>query len=93
MGGDPGRDVYVSPGDPAFWHHHGMIDRVWWIWQNLDLKSREYAISGTETFLNEPASKNTTLQTVVDLGYANGVPRKMKELMSTTKGPFCYAYV
>ncbi|BCR96037.1 tyrosinase family protein [Aspergillus luchuensis] len=93
MGGDPGRDVYVSPGDPAFWHHHGMIDRVWWIWQNLDLKSREYAISGTGTFLNEPASKNTTLQTVVDLGYANGVPRRMKDLMSTTKGPFCYAYV
>ncbi|KAJ5290822.1 Di-copper centre-containing protein [Penicillium angulare] len=93
MGGDPGRDVYVSPGDPAFWLHHGMIDRVWWIWQNLDLERRQNAISGTGTFLNEPPSGNTTLDTIVDVGYANGRPIAMKELMSTTAGPFCYVYV
>ncbi|KAJ5982239.1 hypothetical protein N7451_012339 [Penicillium sp. IBT 35674x] len=93
MGGDMGRDVYVSPGDPAFWHHHGMIDRVWWIWQNLDLETRQNAISGTGTFLNSPASANTTLNTVINLGYANGEPVTMKELMSTTAGPFCYVYV
>lgn len=29
LGGDPGRDVFVSPGDPAFWTHHGGIDRMW----------------------------------------------------------------
>lgn len=29
MGGDPGGDLFTSPGDPAFWVHHGMIDRVW----------------------------------------------------------------
>lgn len=29
LGGDPGRDVFVSPGDPAFWTHHGGIDRAW----------------------------------------------------------------
>lgn len=93
MGGDPGRDVYVSPGDPAFWHHHGMIDRVWWIWQNLDLENRLNAISGTGTFLNQPASANTTLETFVDIGFANGGPIQMKEIMSTTAGPFCYVYV
>ncbi|RAO71186.1 uncharacterized protein BHQ10_007198 [Talaromyces amestolkiae] len=64
MGGDPGRDVFVSPGDPAFWLHHGMIDRVWWIWQNLDLAQRQNAISGTGTFLNYPPSANTTLDTL-----------------------------
>lgn len=21
--GDPGGDLYISPGDPAFWVHHG----------------------------------------------------------------------
>ncbi|KAJ5136324.1 hypothetical protein N7448_004878 [Penicillium atrosanguineum] len=93
MGGDPGRDVYVSPADPAFWHHHGMIDRVWWIWQNLDPENRLNAISGTGTFLNEPASANTTLETFVDIGFANGWPIKMKELVSTTAGPFCYVYI
>ncbi|KAJ5899314.1 hypothetical protein N7495_004058 [Penicillium taxi] len=93
MGGDPARDVYVSPGDPAFWHHHGMIDRTWWIWQNLDLKNRQNAISGTGTFLNSPVSPNTTLDTVIDIGYSNGGPIAMRDLMSTTGGPFCYVYV
>ncbi|KAE8158513.1 hypothetical protein BDV40DRAFT_20072 [Aspergillus tamarii] len=93
MGGDPGRDVYVSPGDVAFWHHHGMIDRVWWIWQNLDLHKRQNAISGTGTFMNNPASPNTTLDTVIDIGHANGGPIAMRDLMSTTAGPFCYVYV
>ncbi|EED15869.1 tyrosinase, putative [Talaromyces stipitatus ATCC 10500] len=93
MGGDPGRDVFVSPGDPAFWHHHGMIDRVWWIWQTLDLANRQDAISGTNTFLNNPPSANTTLDTVIDLGYAAGEMIAMRELMSTTGGPFCYIYL
>jgi tyrosinase len=34
MGGDAGSDFYNSPADPAFFPHHAMIDRVWWIWQN-----------------------------------------------------------
>ncbi|KAE8375210.1 hypothetical protein BDV26DRAFT_283635 [Aspergillus bertholletiae] len=93
MGGDPGRDVFVSPGDVAFWLHHGMIDRVWWIWQNLDLKKRQNAISGTGTFLNDPPSANTTLDSVIDIGYANGNPIAMRDLMSTTAGPFCYIYL
>jgi tyrosinase len=93
MGGDPGRDADVSPGDPGFWHHHGMIDRVWWIWQSLDLRTRQYAISGTGTFLNQPASPNTTLETVIDIGHANSGPIAMGDLMSTIEGPFCYVYI
>ncbi|KAJ5193984.1 Tyrosinase [Penicillium cf. griseofulvum] len=93
MGGDPSRDVFVSPGDPAFWLHHGMIDRTWWIWQNLDLYKRLNAISGTGTFLNSPPSPNTTLDTLIDLGYAGGETVAMRDLMSTVSGPFCYIYL
>jgi tyrosinase len=93
MGGDPSRDVFVSPGDPAFWLHHGMIDRTWWIWQNLDLYKRLNAISGTGTFLNGPPSPNTTLDTVLDIGYAGGETVAMRDLMSTVSGPFCYIYL
>lgn len=94
IGGDPGRDLFVSPGDPVFYLHHGMIDRTWWIWQQLDAKTRTGAagISGTGTFLNSPPSPNTTLQTVIDLGFAAGPPRTMEDLMSTTDGPMCYIY-
>jgi tyrosinase len=38
IGSDPGGDFYNSPGDPAFWLLHSMIDRVWYIWQSQDLK-------------------------------------------------------
>ncbi|KAI1136430.1 Di-copper centre-containing protein [Hypoxylon sp. FL0543] len=93
IGGDPGADVFVSPGDPAFYLHHGMIDLVWWIWQSLDYKNRRDAISGTGTFLNVPPSPNTTLDDIVDLGYAGGGPITMRELMSIQDGPFCYTYI
>jgi tyrosinase len=95
MGGDPGRDLFTSPGDPLFYLHHGMIDRTWWIWQQLDKKTRTgpAGVSGTSTFLNMPPSANTTLDTVIDLGFAAGPPRKMADLMSTTEGPLCYIYL
>ncbi|KAI4658211.1 uncharacterized protein J4E79_007193 [Alternaria viburni] len=96
MGGDPGRDFFVSPGDPLFYLHHAQIDRTWWIWQQLDRKARTSeagGISGTGTFLNMPPSANTTFDTTINLGYAADGTERMEDLMSTTEGPFCYIYV
>ena len=95
MGGDPGRDTDASAGDPAFYHHHGMVDRVYWIWQNMDWENRQFAISGTSTFMNAPPSSNVTLDYLLDVGYANGNgrPVALRDLMSTTDGPFCYVYL
>lgn len=95
LGGDPADDVSVSPGDPAFYAHHGMIDRVWWLWQMQDPAARvdsDAALSGTRTFLNLPPSANATLDDYAEYGYAAGPPRRLRELMSTTGGPFCYVY-
>ncbi|KAF7719048.1 Uncharacterized protein PECH_000230 [Penicillium ucsense] len=92
MGGDPGRDVDANPGDPGFWNHHAMIDRLWWMWQCIDLASREFAIRGTGTFLNDPVSPNTTLDTHVNVGYVKRGSIAMRDIMSTTAGPFCYVY-
>ncbi|KAI1385398.1 Di-copper centre-containing protein [Hypoxylon trugodes] len=93
IGGDPGSDVFTSPGDPVFYLHHGMIDLVWWTWQILDYKNRRNAIAGTGTFLNSPPSPSTTLDDIIDLGYAGGGPITMRELMSVNDGPFCYTYI
>ncbi|KAF2494294.1 Di-copper centre-containing protein [Lophium mytilinum] len=90
-GGDPGGDLFVSPGDPVFWLHHGMIDRVWWTWQNLDVEKRKTAISGTLTVNNSPPSRNATLDDFIDLGI-NAGPIKIRDAMSTIAGPFCYVY-
>ncbi|KAH6889819.1 hypothetical protein B0T10DRAFT_513009 [Thelonectria olida] len=95
FGGDPGRDVYVSPGEPAFYLHHAMIDRTWWIWQMLNPKERllgANALLGTNTFLDTPPSANTTFDDYVEYGWA-GQKRQIKDLMSTLSGPFCYVYL
>lgn len=95
MGGDPGGDFYISPGDPAFWLHHGQIDRTWWIWQNQDPANRTLQIAGTITMGNDPPSRNGTLQDLLDVGL-NGPLMETTLAMSTvgtTGGPFCYIYV
>jgi tyrosinase len=72
-----------------------MIDRTWWIWQQLDRKTRTSAagIAGTNTFLNNPPSANTTLDTPLSIGFAAGPDVRMRDVMSTTEGPFCYIYL
>ena len=53
----------------------------------------KYALSGTNTFLNLPPSPNTTLTDTFNLGYAGGATVQMKDVLSTTDGPFCYIYL
>jgi tyrosinase len=35
IGGDPGGDLFTSPGDPAFYLHHGQVDRLWTLWYDF----------------------------------------------------------
>jgi tyrosinase len=44
IGGDPGADPFISPGDPAFFLHHSQIDRIYWIWQMLDFPNRQVSV-------------------------------------------------
>lgn len=92
IGGDPGGDIFTSPGDPMFWLHHAQIDRTWWIWQNQDLANRQNAIAGTITLNNSPPSRNGTLDDYISLG-VNAKDIQIKDAMSTLAGPFCYIYV
>ena len=94
IGGDPGGDIFTSPGDPAFWLHHAQIDRTYWIWQNQDLANRQNAISGTITLNNNPPSRNGTLDDIIELGVNSpGGGITIRDAMSTMKGPFCYIYI
>ena len=92
IGGDPGGDLFASPGDPMFFLHHGQIDRTWWIWQNQDLATRQNAIAGTITLLNNPPSRNGTLTDTIDMGVLAPTVQ-IKDVMSTLAGPLCYIYV
>lgn len=83
--------MFVSPGEPTFWAHHAMVDRVWWIWQQMDPEHRTMVVSGTRTMGNAPPSPDATLEDMIDLG-VNGGPVALKTLTSTTAGPFNYIY-
>lgn len=94
VGGDPGGDLFSSPGDPYFFLHHAMIDRVYWTWQNQDVGPRTFgnnSLSGTITLNNMPPSRNTTKDDIIDLG-VNAPPVKIADTLSTLGGPFCYIY-
>jgi len=86
------QDFFISPGDPVFYLHHSQIDRVWWIWQTLNLPYSLSAVSGTITIQNTPPSRNATLDDLVDLGL-NAPPVELGSLLDTLDGDFCYIYV
>lgn len=46
---------------------------------------------GHITWANSPASRLTELDDIIDMGYA-GPSIKIRDVMSTTSGPFCYFY-
>lgn len=74
-----------------FFLHHGMIDRVFWTWQNLDPENRRHVVSGTMTMHNKPPSRNITLDDMIGLD-GLGESRRLDDLLDTTDGPFCYVY-
>jgi tyrosinase len=92
VGGDPGGDLFASPGDPYFYFHHAMIDRVYWTWQNQDIASRLFAVGNTVTLNDMPPSKNATLEDALDLGFVGVEAVTIREVSSTLAGPFCYVY-
>ncbi|PMD34560.1 Di-copper centre-containing protein [Hyaloscypha variabilis F] len=84
IGGDPGGDFYSSPGDPVFYAHHGMIDRLWWIWQMQDPEKRMSVLPS-----NPPATDT------VDLGFAAKVAKTydLNNNIGGYDGQFCFIYV
>ena len=93
VGGDPGGDLFTSPGDPYFFLHHAMIDRTWWTWQNLHPDLRTNVIAGTLTINNNPPSRDATLDDIIELGF-NAPGITIREASSSIGGsPFCYVYL
>ena len=84
-------DLFTSPNDPAFFFHHANVDRMWTIWQDRDLKSRQYALNGTILNYDPPTAPLLTLDTVVNWGVL-GPAKPFRQLMSNLKGDFNYVY-
>lgn len=90
MGGD-GSDVFTSLNDPAFYLHHAMIDRMYWIWQVLH-PAEAYKLNGTITFRNNPPSRNGTVDDLLEVGKL-GAHVPIKDVLNTLGGTLCYIYL
>lgn len=100
------QDFYASPGDPLFYLHHAMLDRVWWIWQMQDPENRVNAmvtrdLSGIDGLIPQggPGHKARTQRNlddiVVDLDWTVPPARlvDLNEELGGLGGKFCHVYV
>lgn len=84
-------DLYSGVTDPAFYLHHAMVDRLYWMWQALH-PDQANKISGTITFGNNPSSRNATLEDLIELPFLGVKPSPLGTLLDTLDGPYCYIY-
>ncbi|KAH6620753.1 hypothetical protein B0J18DRAFT_491132 [Chaetomium sp. MPI-SDFR-AT-0129] len=91
ISGDPGSDFYFSALEPGFYLHHGNIDRMHFIWQNLDWENRQ-TIAGTNTMYDQPPTPEAVLGD--NMGF-EPLNRNVTigQTMDTVGGtPLCYVY-
>ncbi len=66
--------------------HHTQVDRLWWLWQQVNPTNRTYDYAGLE-YNNIPATLNSTM---LMLGMATD--RQVGDFMSTQTADLCYKY-
>jgi len=91
-------NMYSSPGDPLFYLHHSMIDRVWDTWQRKKWPARKTDIGGPDTMWAYPYNyfgdipyKNVTLKTPLNYGLIADTIT-INDVMDTQGGCLCYTY-
>lgn len=80
--------------DPVFYLHHTQIDRLWWLWQQRDDKSRMWQYQGPTANVRLTATEHgdsASLEDILSLGKF-GESIKVKTVMSTQTGRLCYRY-
>ncbi|KAB5518049.1 hypothetical protein GE09DRAFT_978746, partial [Coniochaeta sp. 2T2.1] len=91
-------NMYSSPGDPLFYLHHAMLDKVWDTWQRKKWPARKTDIGGPDTMWAYPYNyfgdipyKNVTLNTPLNYPLMGGTI-KIDDVMDIRGGDLCYTY-
>ncbi|TFK95596.1 Di-copper centre-containing protein [Pterulicium gracile] len=101
MGGDMG-DTSYSPNDPLFFLHHGMLDRVWAMWQNQH-PSNKKAFGGGSTWALQSAEAWKTFGPAgmpPNIGPSARIPNvgmgdsvTVADILDIRGGYLCYSYL
>ena len=89
------RDLFTSTNDPLFFLHHAGLDRLWAMWQEMDIGSRLYNVSGDNRVFFGLTGATLTLDSPIWMGFA-APDRPVRDVMDTMnrdgKGFLCYKY-
>ncbi|KAI9352030.1 hypothetical protein BDR26DRAFT_850241 [Obelidium mucronatum] len=90
--GGPGGDMAnpsVSPNDPIFWLHHGLVDKYWWRWQQqCEQFKQDYG--GNLMRADDPMSGGTAIASSNQ--YVESWPFVVAQLLDTQGDTLCYTY-
>ncbi|TFK95923.1 Di-copper centre-containing protein [Pterulicium gracile] len=100
MGGDMG-DTSYSPNDPLFFLHHGMLDRVWALWQNQHPSNKKAFSGGSTWALQSPEAWKTygpagmppnigPTARIPNIGFGDSVT--VADILDIKGGYLCYEY-
>lgn len=88
LGGDLSPTAYAA-NEPLFYLHHSNVDWHWWKWQNAQRSSRLYAYGGPVT---RGSTRNEARLTDA-LAFLNiGSDLRVRDVMDTSSGRYCYRY-
>jgi tyrosinase len=90
VGGNPGADIFTSPGDPYFHLHHAGVDRLFWVWQLQNLESRLSEVGGNNGRTGSPGSLTETMNLGKNAGDAE--LGSLLNTMGGLNGNMCYIY-
>jgi tyrosinase len=76
--------------EPLFYLHHANLDRVFWKWQQMDLKTRLNQVGGPVVPFDY-SGRNVTLDFQVNIGKLAG-NATLQDLLNTQGKTLCYTY-
>ncbi|KAH9904286.1 hypothetical protein F4778DRAFT_731979 [Xylariomycetidae sp. FL2044] len=80
----------TSPNDPLFFLHHSQIDRLWWLWQQVDTDTRNADFSGNK-YLSPDETPAAPTDVMTFLGLGPNVT--VSDVLMTDNDVLCYTYI
>ncbi|WQF83004.1 Putative tyrosinase copper-binding domain, di-copper centre-containing domain superfamily [Colletotrichum destructivum] len=80
---------FTAPNDPLFFLHHSQLDRLWWMWQQRNLRPR---LSDYGEIKKHEAVTQTSLSDAISIGGIMAPDIHVSDVMSTESDLLCYRY-
>ena len=81
-------DEYI---DPVFFLHHAQLDRLWWMWQELDPEHRYNEFEGPKEDFRHKGTEKSSLEDPLYTGIL-GEDIRVKDIIRVDRGLLCYRY-